>query len=110
MPKMYIDISPFLINLEEHKITYEDTEILLSNKEYDILLYLAQNAGSEITFEEIGKKIWGSYDEGNRRIVMVNVSRLRKKIEDQTGVDNLIETVWSKGYKLVKPKGIRYGR
>ena len=108
--KMLIDISPFMINMEEHKLTYGDDEILLSNKEYDIALFLAQNAGKEITFEEIGKKIWGSYDESNRRIVMVNVSRLRKKIENQTGVSNLIETVWSKGYKLVKPKGVGYGR
>ena len=56
----------------------------------------------EITFEEIGTQLWGSYIETDRRNVMVNVSRLRKKIESQTGVDNFIETVWSKGYKLMK--------
>lgn len=100
--KMNIDLGAFSINLESHKLFYNDEEIILSNKEYDLILFLAQNSGKLITFEEIGLKLWGVYYENDRRNVMVNVSRLRKKIETQTGVDNLIETVWSKGYKLVK--------
>ena len=100
--KMTIDLNPFVINLESHKLFYNDEEIIISNKEYDLLLFLAQNPNKLITFEEIGMKLWGTYVETDRRNVMVNVSRLRKKIESQTGVDNLIETVWSKGYKLVK--------
>ncbi|MBP3198382.1 MAG: response regulator transcription factor [Butyrivibrio sp.] len=100
--KMTIDLNPFTINLESHKLFYNDDEIIISNKEYDLMLFLAQNPNKLITFEEIGMKLWGSYIETDRRNVMVNVSRLRKKIEAQTGVDNLIETVWSKGYKLVK--------
>ncbi|WP_026528487.1 response regulator transcription factor [Butyrivibrio sp. VCD2006] len=101
---MFIDMNPFFINLELHKLFYNDQEIFISNKEYDLMLFLAQNAGKEISFEEIGKKLWGNYVESDRRNVMVNVSRLRKKIEKQTGVDSLIETIWSKGYKLVIPK------
>jgi DNA-binding response OmpR family regulator len=98
---MIIDLNPFYIDKEKHKLFYEEEEIPISNKEYDLILFLANNANKEITFEEIGIKLWGTYMESDRRNVMVNVSRLRKKIQDQTGVDNLIETVWSKGYKLV---------
>lgn len=101
--KMIIDLSPFVINLVSHKLFYNDEEIIISNKEYDLMLFLAQNPNKLITFEEIGLKLWGTYVETDRRNVMVNVSRLRKKIESQTGVDNLIETVWSQGYKLIKP-------
>ena len=97
-----IDLNPFFIDKEKHKLFYEGEEIPISNKEYDLLLFLAKNVGKEITFEEIGTQLWGSYIETDRRNVMVNVSRLRKKIESQTGIDNFIETVWSKGYKLVK--------
>ncbi len=99
-----VDISPFYLNKEKHKLYYYDDEIQISNKEYDLILFLAMNIGKEITFEEIGERLWGSYIETDRRNVMVNVSRLRKKIEDATGIDNLIETVWSKGYKMVKLK------
>ena len=97
-----IDLNPFYLDKEKHKLFYEGDEIPLSNKEYDLILFLAKNVGKEITFEEIGTQLWGSYIETDRRNVMVNVSRLRKKIESQTGIDNFIETVWSKGYKLVK--------
>lgn len=97
-----IDLNPFYIDKERHKLFFEGEEIPISNKEYDLILYLAKNVGREITFEEIGTQLWGSYIETDRRNVMVNVSRLRKKIESQTGIDNFIETVWSKGYKLVK--------
>lgn len=100
--KMIIRIGDFVINLESHKLFYNEEEIIISNKEYDLILFLAQKPNKLITFEEIGMKLWGSYIETDRRNVMVNVSRLRKKIESQTGIDNLIETVWSKGYKLVK--------
>lgn len=99
-----IDLNPFYIDRERHKLFYETDEIPISNKEYDLVLFLAKNVGKEITFEEIGTQLWGSYIETDRRNVMVNVSRLRKKIEAQTGIDNFIETVWSKGYKLVKLK------
>ncbi len=101
---MVIDLNPFYIDKENHKLFYENEEIPVSNKEYDLILFLAKNVGKEITFEEIGTQLWGSYIETDRRNVMVNVSRLRKKIESQTGIDNFIETVWSKGYKLVKLK------
>ncbi len=99
--KTIIDLKPFTIDLEKHKLFYNQDEVIISNKEYDLLLFLAKNRGKDITFEEIGTKLWGAYSENDRRNVMVNVSRLRKKIEEQTGVDNLIETVWSKGYKLI---------
>ena len=100
--RMIIDLNPFYLDKEKHKLYFEGEEIPVSNKEYDLLLFLAENVGKEITFEEIGTQLWGSYMETDRRNVMVNVSRLRKKIENQTGIDNFIETVWSKGYKLVK--------
>ncbi len=99
---MIVSINSFILDKEKHKLFYGDNEVLISNKEYDLLLFLAQNPNKEITFKEIGEKLWGKYLDSDRRNVMVNVSRLRKKIEQQTGVDNLIETVWSKGYKLVK--------
>ena len=102
---MLIDLGEFSLDREKHKLFFHDEEIPISNKEYDLVLFLAQNANREITFEEIGTKLWGTYIESDRRNVMVNVSRLRKKIQEQTGVDNLIETVWSKGYKLIKHEG-----
>lgn len=97
----WLAISPLSLELKSHKVWCADCEIPMSGKDYDILLFLGQHIGQEITYEEIGTAVWGIYNEADRRSVMVYISRLRKKLKDYTGKDNIIETVWSKGYKMV---------
>ena len=53
------------------------------------------------TFEELGNALFGSYQESDRRSIMVNVSRLRKKMTLDFELENMIETVWSKGYRFI---------
>ncbi|MBQ8822013.1 MAG: response regulator transcription factor [Lachnospiraceae bacterium] len=84
-----------------HKAFFKGEDLGLANREYEVLLYMASNPGKEITFEELGTALFGSYQEADRRSVMVNVSRLRKKFEGNYELENMIETVWSKGYKFI---------
>ena len=84
-----------------HKALYQGEDLGLANREYEVLLYMATNPNREITFEELGTALFGSYQESDRRSVMVNVSRLRKKFEGIYELENMIETVWSKGYKFI---------
>ena len=51
--------------------------------------------------EELGKALFGTYMEADRRSVMVNVSRLRKRFDDNHELSNHIETVWGKGYRFI---------
>ena len=83
-----------------HKAFYNDEDLMLANREYEVLLYLETHPNKEITFEELGTALFGSYQEADRRSVMVNMSRLRKKMADYS-IENMIETVWSKGYKFI---------
>ena len=84
-----------------HKAFYKGTDLCLTNREYEVLLYLASNPNREITFEELGTALLGVYSENDRRSVMVHVSRLRKKFEGNYELENMVETVWSKGYKFI---------
>ncbi len=84
-----------------HKAFYKGTEIVLANREYEVLLYFATHPNQEITFEELGNALFGSYQEADRRSIMVNVSRLRKKMNIDFELEKMIETVWSKGYKFI---------
>lgn len=84
-----------------HKAFYKGTEIVLANREYEVLLYFATHPNQEITFEELGNALFGSYQEADRRSIMVNVSRLRKKMNLDFELEKMIETVWSKGYKFI---------
>lgn len=90
-----------IIDRLEHKVFYKTEDLMLSNREYEVLLYLALHPNQEISFEELGTALFGSYQESDRRSVMVNVSRLRKKMAVDFELENMIETVWSKGYKFI---------
>lgn len=85
-----------------HKAFYRGEDLQLANREYEVLLYLAEHPDQDITFEELGTALFGVYRESDRRSVMVNVSRLRKRFEGNYELENRIETVWSKGYRFLK--------
>lgn len=84
-----------------HKAFYKGKDLCLANREYEVLLYLAAHPNRDIPFHELGTALFGVYSEADRRSVMVNVSRLRKKMNLDFTLENMIETVWSKGYRFV---------
>lgn len=89
------------LDRREHRVTYDEEEISLTNREYEALVFLVDNPDRTVTFEEIGKKLFGQYLETDRQTIMVIVSRLRKKMKISEQFSNMIETVWSKGYKFI---------
>ena len=91
---------PLSINTKEHKVFHYEDEIALSNKEYDLLLLLVNRAGKSVTFEEIGKSLYNTYIDDDRRSIMVLTSRLRKKLGLYSGLENAIESMYGKGYRF----------
>lgn len=96
-----LEYPPLRLDLNKHKAYYQEEELPLSNKEYDLLHLLAASPNHVFTFEEIGNAIWNSYLESDRKTIMVTASRLRKKLDGYPGLSRFIETVWSKGYQFV---------
>ena len=96
-----LEFAPLSINLFTHRAYYNETEeILLSNREFDLLALLAEHAGEVMPFERIGTLIDGGYIDADRKNIMVHLSRLRKKLEGYVGLENAIETVWGTGYRF----------
>jgi len=98
--KQFLEIPPLTIGLTDRKVRYADREIVLSNREYELLLLFAENPGSTLTFERIGTAMNGTYLSRDRQTVMTAVSRLRKKLKLYAKAPDLIETVWGEGYRL----------
>ncbi len=72
----------------------------LTAKEFDLLLFLAQNPGQVFTKKQIYHAVWNeeyAYDDNN---IMVHIRRLRKKLEDNPEKPEIILTVWGVGYKF----------
>jgi len=86
------------INPEARRINRNSIEVKLTNKEYNILIYLFNNKNIVISREKLLENIWGFEYIGESRTIDVHVKELRKKIGDTGGI--LIETIWSVGYRL----------
>ncbi len=72
----------------------------LTAKEFDLLLFFAENQGKVFTKKQIYRAVWKeeyAFDDNN---IMVHIRRLRKKIEDNPENPKYILTVWGVGYKM----------
>ena len=88
----------FIRNLA--KVEQNGTEISLTPKEFDILLFLARNRGEVFTKEQIYQAVWdGEYlmDDSN---IMAFIRKIRKKIEPNPDAPEYIVTIWGIGYKF----------
>jgi DNA-binding response OmpR family regulator len=75
--------------------------VVLSEREADILRYLAANRGRTITREELLRRVWGIDPRGvQTRTVDMHIARLRESLMDDPGDPKVIITVRSKGYML----------
>ena len=80
------------INLDEHSVTTEKGTFELPNKEFELLLYLARHQGKILTKKQIYEAVWKEeycFDDAN---IMVMISKLRKKIESESGGLPIIQT------------------
>ena len=96
-----IDIGELSIDTEHYSVRVRGEEVDLSKKDYDFILFLAENVGKVFTREELLGKIWG-YDDyyGDIRTVDVTVARIRQKIEKDSSRPEYIMTKRGVGYYL----------
>ena len=74
--------------------------IHLTKNEYRILAFLSENAGKILTYDSIIKHIWGVNPGGDTRILRVNITNIRKKIEKDTSNPEFIITEPGIGYRI----------
>lgn len=91
------DYNGLTINKLSHEVKVNGTEILLSPKEYELLIYLITNEGIALNRDNILDNVWGLDYYGDIRTVDTNIKRLREKLLDKS---NFIVTVRGSGYKF----------
>jgi DNA-binding response OmpR family regulator len=77
-----------------------ESEIKLRGREFELLLFLAENPNTVFSKEQLFEKIWGYDYTGDSATVTVHINRIREKIEDDPSKPKIIETVWGAGYRL----------
>ncbi|NRD76084.1 response regulator transcription factor [Bacillus sp. BRMEA1] len=99
-----IQIGKLLIYPEKYEAYFNEDLLELTLKEFELLLYLAQNKGRVLTRDQLLSAVWNYDFAGDTRIVDVHISHLREKIEVETKRPVYIKTVRGLGYKLEEPK------
>ena len=98
--KDIIDIRALKIQKSSRQVFINGEEVNLPQKEFDLLLFLAENPNRVYGREELFEKIWGLDSLGDSATVTVHIGRIREKIESSSTNPQYIETVWGAGYKL----------
>ena len=92
-----ITVGKLTVNPEKHIVTANGKNVLLTYKEYHLLLLLMQNKGVVFSREKLLNKIWGYDFDGENRTVDVHIRTLRTKLGE---CGNMIETIRGFGYKI----------
>lgn len=96
-----LEISSLVINRDSHEVrTIDGKEIQLTALEFGILYLLASHPNRVFSADEIFERVWKQESVVSAKTVMVHVSHLRDKIEEATGGEKIIQTVWGVGYKI----------
>ena len=100
-----LSIGPLLLNLGSREVTVEGRPVHLTGKEYGILELLTLRKGVVLTKEAFLNHLYGGMDEPEVKIIDVFICKLRKKLA-VAGADNLIGTVWGRGYVMRDPSAL----
>lgn len=80
-PKGEIALGELRIQPLSRKVFLRDNEIELTNKEFDLLIFLASHPNHVFSKEELFERIWGFDAMGDNATVTVHIKRIRKKLK-----------------------------
>ena len=90
-----------IIDYNSRMVFSDKRQLDFSNKEFEIIRLLSQNAGMVFDRETIYERLWGYDGEGDSIVVKEHIRKIRNKLANYTE-KNYIETVWGVGYRWIK--------
>lgn len=89
-----IILNDIIIKVNEGTVLHNKNEVILTKKEYDILVYLAKKTGKIVPREQLMSAIWG-YDDSYSRVLDNHMKNLRKKLPSLS-----LKTIVGRGYQI----------
>lgn len=89
-------IGDVVIDSHSRSVTRAGREVILTNKEYDLLLLFVRNRNISLFRESIYERVWESNYMGDSRTVDLHVQRLRRKLH----WEDKIKAIYKVGYRL----------
>jgi two-component system, OmpR family, response regulator ResD len=92
-PAAPVTAGGLIVSAAARSVTVDGEPVSLTNREFDLLLFLVTHPDVVFSREELLKRVW-QWDFGDLSTVTVHVKRLRSKLGDQ----HRVQTVWGRGY------------
>jgi DNA-binding response OmpR family regulator len=93
-----------VIDTGERRVSRNNSDVILTHTEFDLLAYLASNAGKVLSRERILMSVWGYEHPIETRVIDVHVRNLRRKIEPDPAQPRYILAVPGIGYRFAALK------
>ncbi len=94
-----IRIGKLTIDIGEEKTSYQDKEIEIKGKPFDILVYLAEHKNQVISKDRLLNAIWEEPEFITPNVVETSINAIRQKLDKSLGI-KCIETIRRRGYKF----------
>jgi two-component system KDP operon response regulator KdpE len=99
-----IEVGHFCIDTQTHSVQVKGSEVRLTPKEFDVLVYLGQHADKVVTHRSLLRAVWGENSTEQPEYLRVVIAHLRKKLEpDETSPHYITTEPWV-GYRF-NPEG-----
>lgn len=93
-------IGEITVDLARRRVMVGEKEVALTRTEFDLLRVLIQNAGKVVTHHQLIHQVWGMPFEDESRLLRVNISNLRRKVEPDSDQPHYILTELGVGYRF----------
>ena len=95
-----IELSDMTIDPTARRVFVRDEEVQLTQREFDVLLFLARHPGQVFSRNQLMDAVWQYSFYSDTSTVTVHIRRLRSKIEADPARPRHIQTVWGVGYRF----------
>lgn len=100
LPGRKFELNGLSIDYDSRCVFVRDVQVHLTQTEYNIVVFLAQNTGKVITYTQIIKEVWGYPDEGSIKKLQVNMANIRRKFGEKPGKSSYIVNELGVGYRM----------
>ncbi len=99
-PEPALHFGELEIDPSGRRVLVDGEEIVLTQREFDLLLFLARHPGQVFTRDQLMEQVWRFSFYSDTSTVTVHIRRLRAKIEREPAQPRYVETVWGVGYRF----------
>ena len=98
-----LDFGVFAVHKSAGQLTVNGTDQHCTAKEFELLVFLCEHPNRIYTAQQLYEQVWGAPLQGDEKTVVIHISKLRKKIEQDPSNPAILVNIRGLGYKFVPP-------